>query len=38
MKKSLENVGPLLNETGHQVTLDIEETDVLNIFFATDFC
>lgn len=36
-KKPRENVGPLLNETGHQVTQDIEKADVLHVFFATDF-
>ncbi|PKU41029.1 rna-directed dna polymerase from mobile element jockey-like [Limosa lapponica baueri] len=36
-KKTRENVGPLLNETGDMVTEDAEKAELLNAFFASVF-
>ncbi|KAK4827438.1 hypothetical protein QYF61_017995 [Mycteria americana] len=36
-RKARENVGPLLNETGHLVTQGMEKAEVLNVFFIPVF-
>ncbi|GAB0177396.1 mitochondrial enolase superfamily member 1 [Grus japonensis] len=36
-RKTRENVGPLRNETGDLVTLDMEKAEILNEFFASAF-